>query len=80
MRVTVGMVVVQAHLAKQADDPLFPFLFIGTEVVDNHRFLNDLADVHPGIEGGIGVLEHHLDFPADAAHMFAAAPGDILAV
>ena len=59
MGVAVGVLGVQTDLCHQAENLFLPLLFIGIHFVDIQRLSDDVGNGHPGVQGGVGVLEHH---------------------
>ena len=79
VRVTVVEVGVQTHHPQQLLDPRV----LGLAVHDlevGERLGDDVADRHPGIERGEGILEDHLEMLALLAQALAAQPGELDAV
>ena len=48
--------------------------------MDEHGLADQLADGHPGVEGGIGVLKDHLHARAQLAELLPAQLGEVVAV
>ena len=59
----VDVLGVQAHHAHELPHPLLPLDAVGDGLVDDHGLLHDLAAGLAGVQGGVGVLEDHLDLP-----------------
>src|SRR4051794_17156555 len=49
------------------------------ELVDDQRLGDDVADGHPRIERGVGILEDDLELPADLAQLLTLEPRQLLA-
>ena len=67
MGVAVGLFLGQTHLVQQPDHLVLSFLG-RVFCMDLQRFLDNLTDGHSGVEGGIGVLEDHLNVGTVGAH------------
>ena len=57
--------------------PLLPFL-LALHAVDLQRLFKGRIDLLLGVQGGVGVLEHHLDLPPEVEHLLAVELGDVL--
>jgi hypothetical protein len=52
----------------------------GAQAVDDHALGDDVADLHPRVQGRVRVLEHHLHAPAGGAQLAAVDLQQVLAV
>ena len=57
----------QAHVLQGRQDPRPPLGLVQPRLVDGQALADDLLDGQPRRQGGEGILEHHLDVPAQAA-------------
>ena len=57
---TVGVLLLQAHGLQQVDHHLIPLLAALGQAVVVYALGHDIHHLHPGIQGGVGILEHHL--------------------
>ncbi len=67
-------------LRQGPDDPGFAFLSVRGDFVDLQGFLQDVPDLEPGIHGGVGILEDHLDLPPVLLRFLVSDGGDVPAV
>jgi len=79
MRVTVVEVRVETHDPQQLLDPGVLGL-AAHDLEVGERLGDDVADRHPGIERGEGILEDHLEVLALLAQALTAQPGELDAV
>ena len=69
---------VQAHFLERRDNRRF--LFGGrAHLVDAQALADDFADAHARAQAAERVLEHHLHFPAQRAHLLLAEAVQLLA-
>ena len=70
VRIAVRVIGLQADESQQLLNSALRFL-AARDVVNAQRFAHDVADGHPRIERGVGVLEDDLHLFAQLAHVFA---------
>ncbi len=79
VRVPVGEVGIESDRLEQLLDPLGA-LILRDQPVDLHRLRDDVADRHPGVQRGVGVLKDHLEVAAHPPHVAPIELGQVLAV
>ena len=80
MRIPVGLLRAESNTLQQMDRLLLRLRLAAAQLVEQHRICEDLHDLLPGIQGGIGILKDHLHLPTDGAHLLRLEPGDIASV
>ena len=78
MRKPVDEIACQARIVHYADDFLLQTVVVFPEhLVGNHTLGNNLPDRHPGIQGGVGILEDHLEIAAQEPDFIVVQPGQV---
>ena len=70
----------QPHPLQHGVDVVVGFLLGLDHMVGQQGLGDDVPDGHPGIEGGVGVLEDHLHLAAPGLELLLGHAGDVLAV
>ena len=80
VRVAVLGVARQADDAEELADLVARLVGLPDQAVDDQRLGDDVEDLHPRIEAGVGVLEDDLHVAAELSELLAADRGDVLAL
>jgi len=77
MRIPPGVIRVESYQLQQRNDLFFTFFLCFIQFMDVQRLPHDIRDSHPGIQGRIRILEHHLHLLAETLDI---AVRDLLAL
>ncbi len=80
VRIAVDVLRVEADDVQELLHLAAPVALRGHLGVDVERLPDDVAHRHTGVQRGVGVLEHHLDVPADRLQRAPGQLGDVLAL
>ena len=80
MGIAVGKLRIEPAQRQQLPHPVVTPFPVGDDVVNRHRFGQDIADLHARVQRAEGVLEDNLDLFPDRAHFLLRQLGQVLAV